>query len=124
MCSTQVQGRDAQGKFLPKQPGQSQPGADAEKDALEAEGATKTGTVLPGTKKKVDGTVTATGRKLEVKSGAVVNNTDQLVQTGQATMGATGQPLLVVTTNPKVKVSVPAQNNPNLEIRPVKQPPQ
>jgi hypothetical protein len=118
------QGRDAQGKFLPKQPGQSQPGADAEKGALAAEGATKTGTALPGTGRKVDGTVTATGQKIEVKSGGSVSNTDQLVQTGQAAKDATGRPLLVVTTNPNVRVFKPAQNNPNLQIRPVKQPPQ
>ena len=49
-------------------------------------------------------------------------NTDQLVQTGQATKDATEVPLLVVTTNPNVKVTAPAQNNPNLQIRPVNQP--
>ena len=117
-----VQGRDAQGKFLPKQPGQSQPGAGAEKDALAAEGATKTGTKLPGTDRRVDGTVTSTGQKIEVKSGGTVNNTDQLVQTGRASKEATGQPLLVVTTKPNAKVSKPAQHNPDLQIRPVKKP--
>ena len=116
------QPRTPDGKFAPKQPGQSAPGADAEKDALEAEGATKTGTTLPGTDRKVDGTVTATGQKIEVKSGGSVNNTDQLVQTGRTAMDATGQPLLVVTTKANVKVAKPAQNNPNLVIRPVKRP--
>ena len=117
-----TQGRDAQGKFLPTQPGQAQPGADAEKGALAAEGATKTGTTMPGTDRKVDGTVTATGQKIEVKSGETVANTDQLRQTGQAAVTTTGMPLLVVTTNPNVKVTAPAQNNPNLQIRPVKRP--
>jgi RHS repeat-associated protein len=120
----QEQGRDAQGKFLPKQAGQTQPGADAEKAALKAEEATKTGTTLPGTTRKVDGTVTETGQKIEVKSGEVVANTGQLVATGEAAKTATGQPLLVVTTNPNVHVTTPAQQNPNLEIRPAKKPEQ
>jgi hypothetical protein len=75
---------------------------------------------LPGTNRRVDGTVTATGQKIEVKSGGSVNNTEQLKATGQASQAATGQPLLVVTTNPNVKVSGPAQQNGNLEIRPAK----
>ncbi len=87
-----TQGRDAQGKFVPTQPGQSQPGANAEKDALTAEGATKTGTTMPGTDRKVDGTVTATGQKIEVKSGTTVANTDQLRQTGQAAVTTTECP--------------------------------
>jgi RHS repeat-associated protein len=73
-----TQGRDAQGKFVPAQPGQSQPGAGAEKDALAAEGATKTGTTMPGTDRKVDGTVAATGQKIEVKSGGTVANITQI----------------------------------------------
>jgi RHS repeat-associated protein len=118
------QGRDAQGKFLPKQAGQTAPGADAEKDGLKAEGATKTGTTLPGTTHKVDGTVTDTGQKVDIKSGATVGNTKQLQATGDAARAATGQPLLVPTTNPNVHVTAPAAANPNLEIRPVKQPQQ
>jgi hypothetical protein len=100
------------------------PPADAEKGALDAEGATKTGTTLPGTNRKVDGTVTETGQKIEVKSGDVVANTGQLQATGDAARAATGQPLLVTTTNPNVHVTAPAAANPNLEIRPVKQPQQ
>jgi len=118
--ATTEQGRDAQGKFVPKQPGQTQPGAKTEKETLAAEGATRTGTALPGTNRRVDGTVTAAGQKIEVKSGGSVNNTEQLKATGQASQAATGQPLLVVTTNPNVKVSGPAQQNGNLEIRPAK----
>jgi len=79
---------------------------------------------LPGTNRRVDGTVTETGQKIEVKSGESVRNTGQLVATGQAAQAATGQPLLVVTTNPNVKVSAPAQQNPNLQIRPAKKPEQ
>ena len=87
---------------------------------MAAEGATKTGTTLPGTNRKVDGTFTATGQKIDVKSGGSVNNTEQLKATGQAAQAATGQPLLVTTTNPNVKVTRPAQENPNLQIRPAK----
>jgi len=122
--ATTEQGRDAQGKFVPKQPGQTQPGAETEKETLAAEGATKTGTALPGTNRRVDGTVTETGQKIEVKSGQSVSNTGQLVETGQAAQAATGKPLLVVTTNPNVNVSAPAQQNPNLQIRPAKKPDQ
>lgn len=35
-------------------------------------------------------------------------------------MDAKGKPLKVVTTNPGVKVSGPAQKNPNLKIEPLK----
>ncbi len=120
---TTEQGRDAQGRFLPKEPGQTQPGAQTEKETLAAEGATKNTAPLPGTNRIPDGTVDATGQKIEVKSGQSVSNTGQLVQAGQAAQAATGQPLLVVTTNPNVHVSAPAQQNPNLQIRPAKQDP-
>jgi putative transposase len=51
-----------------------------------------------------------------------LNNTEQLIETGEAAMKATGKPLKVGTTNPNVKVSGPAQRNPNLDIQPVKKP--
>jgi len=59
---------------------------------------------------------------LSAAKPGTVANTDQLRQTGAAAKDATGMPLLVVTTNPNVKVYKPAQNNPDLQIRPVKQP--
>lgn len=68
----------------------------------------------------MDGAVTATGQKVDIKSGATVANTGQLQATGDAARAATGQPLLVPTTNPNVHVTGPAAANPNLEIRPVK----
>lgn len=114
------QGRDAQGKFVPKQPGQSQPGAGAEKDGLAAEGATKNTQPIPGSTRIPDG-VKPDGQYVEVKSGGSVSNTGQLTQAGQAAMDATGKPLVVVTTNPNVQVSKPAQNNPNLDIKPLDQ---
>jgi hypothetical protein len=55
-----------------------------------------------------------------VKSGKSVNNTEQLRDTGTAVVDATGKPLVVVTTNPNVTVSKPAQQNPNLTIKPLK----
>ncbi|MES2394026.1 MAG: RHS repeat-associated core domain-containing protein [Acidobacteriota bacterium] len=116
------QGRDEQGKFLPVQPGQTRPGAQTESDALEAEGASKNTKPLPGSTRIPDGTVDATGQKVEVKGGEVVGNIKQLVEMGKAAVAATGLKLLVVTTNPDVKVSRAAQRNPNLEIRPVKTP--
>jgi RHS repeat-associated protein len=120
--SSTEQGRDKQGKFLPKQPGQTQPGAAGEKEGLESEGATKNTKPLPGSKTIPDGT-RADGTKVEVKSGGTVNNTGQLRDMGQATVNATGKPLTVVTTNPNVTVSKPAANNPNLVIKPLKKPP-
>lgn len=112
------QGRDAQGKFTSKQPGQTQPGAAAEKEALDSVGAVKNTEKLNGTIR--DGTIPETGQHVEAKSGAAVNNTQQLQNMGQAAKDATGQPLKVVTTNPNVKVSGPAQRNQNLQIEPVK----
>jgi hypothetical protein len=50
-----------------------------------------------------------------MKSGASVNNTQQLQKMGQAAMEATGKPLKLVTTNPNVKVSGKAQANKTLE---------
>jgi hypothetical protein len=70
----------------------------------------------------VDGTVTAAGQKIEVKSGGSVSNTDQLVQAGQATKDATGGTTVRGNDKSELKVTAPAQNNPNLQIRPVKQP--
>ena len=117
--SSTEQGRDAQGKFTSKQPGQSAPGAAAEKEGLDSVGAVKNKSeILNGTKR--DGTIPETGEHVEVKSGASVNDTEQLRNMGQAAMDATGKPLKVITTNPNAHVSVPAQKNPNLDIKPLK----
>lgn len=113
------QGRDAEGKFVSKQPGQTAPGADAEKQGLDSVGAVKNkNEVLNGTKR--DGTIPETGQHVEVKSGESVSNTQQLQNMGQAAVDATGQPLKVVTTNPNVTVSRQAQQNKNLKIEPMK----
>jgi RHS repeat-associated protein len=111
--NTAEQGRDAQGKFTSKQPGESAPGAAAEKKGLDSVGAAKNTEKLNGTVR--DGTIPETGQHVEVKSGASVSNTEQLQNMGQAAKAATGQPLKVVTTNPNVKVSKPALKNENLE---------
>jgi hypothetical protein len=116
--NSQEQGRDAQGKFLPKKGGETAPGSAAEKEGLDSVGATKNTEKLNGTIR--DGTVTETGDHVEIKSGASVNNTEQLQKMGQAAVDATGKPLKVVTTNPNVKVSQPAQQNENLQIEPMK----
>jgi hypothetical protein len=83
-------------------------------------GAVKNTEKLNGTVR--DGTIPGTGQHVEVKSGELVNDTKQLRSMGQTAMDTTGQPLKVVTTNPNVKVSGPAQENPNLEIQPAKKP--
>ena len=112
--SSTEQGRDAQGKFTSKQPGQSAPGSAAEKKGLDSVGAVKNKSeVLNGTKR--DGTIPETGQHVEVKSGESVNRTEQLQNMGQAARDATGKPLKVVTTNPNVKVSPPARRDENLE---------
>src|SRR5579864_1802253 len=117
--SSTEQGRDAQGKFTSKEPGQSAPGSTAEKKGLDSVGAVKNkGEILNGTKR--DGTIPETGQHVEVKSGESVNDTQQLRNMGQAAKDATGQPLKVITTNPNAHVSVPAQKNPNLDIKPLK----
>jgi hypothetical protein len=113
MANAHEQGRDAQGKFVSKKPGEAPPGSTAEKEALESVGATKNTQKLNGTIR--DGTVTETGQHVEVKSGASVNDTQQLRDMGQAAVDTTGKPLKVVTTNPNVKVSKPARRNKNLE---------
>jgi RHS repeat-associated protein len=115
------QGRDAQGKFLPKQEDQTQPGTQAEKDALAAEGATKNTKPIPGSNRIPDGTL-PDGSKVEVKSGQEISNTEQLREMGQAHVDQYGKPLTVVTTNPNVTVTKDAQQNPNLKIRPLNQP--
>jgi RHS repeat-associated protein len=116
--NTAEQGRDAQGKFTSKQPGQSAPGAAAEKQGLDSVGAVKNTEKLNGTVR--DGTIPETGQHVEVKSGESINNTEQLQKMGQAAMDATGQPLKVITTNPNAKVSGPAKLNQNLDIQPLK----
>jgi hypothetical protein len=112
------QGRDAQGKFLPKEPGQQHPGAEDEKKGLDAVGATKNTQPLPNGRIP-DGNM-PDPQKVEVKSGGSVSNTKQLQEMGKGAVDATGKPLVVVTTNPNVKVSAPAQKNPNLDIKPLK----
>jgi hypothetical protein len=82
------------------------------------EGAVKNTEKLNGTVR--DGTIRETGEHVEVKSGASINDTQQLRSMGQTAVDATGKPLKVVTTNPNVRVSVPAQKNPNLKIEPLK----
>jgi hypothetical protein len=116
--NTAEQGRDAQGKFTSKQPGQSAPGAAAEKEGLDSVGAVKNTEKLNGTVR--DGTIPETGQHVEVKSGEVINHTEQLQNMGQAAVDKTGQPLKVVTTNPNARVSGPAQRDPNLKIEPMK----
>jgi RHS repeat-associated protein len=116
--SSTEQGRDAQGKFTSKQPGQSAPGSASEKEGLDSVGAIKNTEKLNGTVR--DGTIPETGQHVEVKSGASVSNTQQLRSMSQTAKDTTGQPLKVVTTNPNVKVSGPAQENPNLQIEPLK----
>jgi hypothetical protein len=121
-AATAEQPRGEDGKFLPKEGGEANPGAAAEAAGLAAAGAAKNvSEVLNGTKR--DGTGDGTGmaeagQHVEVKSGEVIANTQQLAKMGQAAVDATGRALLVVTTNPNVKVTGPAQNNPNLDIRP------
>ena len=108
------QGRDAQGKFLPKNAGESAPGSAAEKGGLDSVGAVKNNNeILNGTKR--DGTIPETEQHVEVKSGESISNTQQLQKMGQAAVDKTGQPLKVVTTNPNAKVSKPALDNKNLE---------
>jgi len=118
--NTGEQGRDAQGKFLPKQAGESQPGSAKEKEGLAAEGATKNTKPIPGSNRIPDGQK-PDGQYVEVKSGGSVNNTRQVQDTGKAAVDATGKPLVVVTTNPNVTVSKPAQQNPNVIIKPLNQ---
>jgi RHS repeat-associated protein len=109
------QGRDAQGKFLPKQPGQTQPGADAEKKGLDAVGATKNTKPLPNGRVP-DGDM-PDGQKVEVKSGSSINNTGQVKEMAEGAKDATGKPLVVVVTNPNAKVSGPVNRNPNIEVK-------
>ena len=114
------QGRDAQGKFLPTTPGQTQPGAAGEKEGLAAEGATKNTQPIPGSTRIPDGTK-ADGQYVEVKSGGTVSNTGQLKEMGKAAVAETGKPLVVVTTNPNATVTKPAQQNPDLVHKPLNQ---
>jgi RHS repeat-associated protein len=118
--SASEQGRDAQGKFLPTQAGQSKPGAAGEKEGLASEGATKNTQPIPGSNRIPDGTK-ADGQYVEVKSGGTVSNTGQLKEMGKAAVAATGKPLVVVTTNPNANVTKPAQQNPDLVHKPLNQ---
>jgi hypothetical protein len=60
------------------------------------------------------------GQYAEIKSGGSVANTAQLREMGSAAMKATGKPLKVITTDPNVKVTQKALQNPNLDIQPLK----
>jgi len=118
--SSTEQGRDAQGKFTSKQPGQSAPGAAAEKEALDAVGATKNTEAIPGSNRIPDGTIKNAAGKVEQyvegKSGTVVNNTAQLKQMARAAMKETGKPLKLVTTNPNVKIAGTVRRNGDIQI--------
>jgi RHS repeat-associated protein len=117
--NTSEQGRDAQGKFTSKQPGQSARGAAAEKEALDAAGATKN--TKPLSNGRIPDGNMPNGQKLEVKSGEVINNTKQLREMGEGAMADTGKPLKVMPTNPNATVAKPAKQNPNLDFTPPKQ---
>jgi hypothetical protein len=110
------QGRDAQGKFLPKQPGESRPGSGDEAKGLDAAGATKNTKPIPGTTRIPDGK-TADGQYVEVKSGGTVAGTKQVNEMAAGARAATGKPLVVQPTNPNVKVSKPVQQNPDIDLR-------
>jgi hypothetical protein len=114
--SSTEQGRDAQGRFTSKQPGQSAPGAAAEKKGLEALGATKNTKPIPGSNRIPDGKM-PDGGYAEIKSGATVNGTKQLNEMAEAAAKETGKPLTVGTTNPNATVSKPVLKNPNIEIK-------
>jgi RHS repeat-associated protein len=114
--SSTEQGRDAQGKFTSKQPGQSAPGAAAEKKGLEALGATKNTKPIPGSNRIPDGKM-PDGGYAEIKSGATVNGTKQLNEMAEAAAKETSKPLTVGTTNPNATVSKPVLKNPNIEIK-------
>jgi hypothetical protein len=118
--SSTEQGRDAQGKFTSKQPGQSAPGAAAEREALEAVGATKNTEAIPGSNRIPDGKITNAAGELvqyvEGKDVARISNTAQLRQMATAAMKVTGKPLKLVTTNPNVKFSSNLLRNKNIEI--------
>jgi len=109
------QGRDAQGRFVSKQPGQTAPGADAEKKGLDALGATKN--TKPLSNDRIPDGNMPDGGKAEVKSGEVINNTKKLREMGEGAVADTGKPLVVQPTNPNVRISKDAKQNPNLDIR-------
>jgi RHS repeat-associated protein len=113
--NTAEQGRDAQGKFLPKKGGESAPGADAEKKGLEALGATKNTKPIPGSNRIPDGKM-PDGSYSEIKSGARINGTKQLNEMAEAAAKETGKPLTVGTTNPNATVSGSVQRNPNIKV--------
>jgi RHS repeat-associated protein len=120
--NVQEQPRDAQGKFLPKQGGEAAPGSAAEKEALEAVGATKNTETIPGSNRIPDGRIadatdaTKVAQYVEGKSGAYVGNTAQLREMAAAAKKATGKPLKLVTNNPNVKIADTVRRNRNIEI--------
>jgi RHS repeat-associated protein len=119
------QGRDAQGKFVTKNPGESAPGAEWEKKALDSMGATKNTRPIPGSGSSTipDGTIkNAAGEVVqyaEAKSGAALSNTAQLKEMAKAAMKATGKPLKL-GVNPNAKIARTLKNNENIEIVQVK----
>lgn len=56
------------------------------------------------------------GQPVEVKSGESISHTGQLKEAGQASVDATGHPLLVVLAHPNPTVSQPTHDDPNLQI--------
>jgi RHS repeat-associated protein len=114
------QGRDAQGKWVSKNPGEAAPGAQAEREALDAVGATKNTEAIPGSNRIPDGRIENASGKVEQyvegKSGASVSNTKQLREMARAAMKATGNRLKLVTTNPNVKIAKPVLQNEDIEI--------
>jgi hypothetical protein len=110
------QPRTEDGKFAPKTGTEAAPGAAAEVAGLAAVGATKNTAKIPGSSRIPDG-VTDDGQYAKVKSGTSISNTKQLAGMGEAAMKATGQPLIVVVTNPNATISKQANANPNLDIK-------
>lgn len=114
------QGRDAEGKWISKNPGEAAPGAEAEKKALDAIGATKNTEAIPGSNQIPDGRIQDSAGKViqyaEAKSGASVSNTRQLREMARAAIKATGKRLKLVITNPKVKIAETVTNNKNIEL--------
>jgi hypothetical protein len=112
------QTRSPDGKFAPKNSGETKPGAEEEARGLDALGATKNNAPVPGSSRIPDGK-TADGQYVEIKSGGSVSNTEQVRDTSTAVRDATGKPLVIGTTNPNVTVSKPALTNPNVVVKPI-----
>lgn len=104
--------------FTGKNAGEAAPGADEEARGLDALGAKKNTAPVPGSNRIPDGK-TADGQYVEIKSGGAVSNTEQVRGMAGAVRDATGKPLVVGTTNPKVTVSKPLLANPNVVVVPI-----